>query len=84
MTKTATTATTTNPEKEAYIITTNRTINNQFNNRIYNISIIQNISYAVASIKMISIFLQTHVTFCEYLGGGGGWGGGADAPKGSL
>ena len=62
--------------------------NNQFNNRIYNISIIQSIFYVVASIIVISIFfwnnsvvighsssiyltdrifLQTHVTFCEYL-----------------
>ena len=61
-------------------------MNNQFNNRTYNISIIQNISYFVASIKIINVseiilvigpscsmcltdrtFLQTHVTFYEYL-----------------
>ena len=62
-------------------------MNNQFNNIIDNISIIQNISYIVASIKVNihfseitvvighsssiclidRIFLQTHVTFCEYL-----------------
>ena len=61
-------------------------MNNQFNNRIYNISIIQNISYVVESIKVIIFseitlvigpscsmcltdrtFLQTHVTFYEYL-----------------
>ena len=34
---------------------THRTVTNQFDNRIYNISIIQNISYVVASIKVISI-----------------------------
>ena len=33
-------------------------MNNQFNNRIDNISLIQNISYIVASIKVISIFMK--------------------------
>ena len=33
-------------------------MNNQFNNRTDNISIIQNISYVVVSIKVISIFLK--------------------------
>ena len=37
-------------------------MNNQFNNRIDNISIIQNLSYAVASIKVISnLFLNNSV-----------------------
>ena len=37
-------------------------MNNQFNNRIDNISIIQNISYVVASVKVVSIFfLNTSV-----------------------
>ena len=35
-----------------------RTMNNQSNNRSYNISIIQNISFVVASIKVVSIFLK--------------------------
>ena len=33
-------------------------MNNQLNNRIDNISIIQNISYIVASIKVISTFVK--------------------------
>ena len=37
---------------------THRTMNNQFNYRIYKVSIIQNISYVVASIKVISIFSE--------------------------
>ena len=37
---------------------THSTVNNQFNNRSYNISIIQNISYIVTSIKVIPIFLK--------------------------
>ena len=47
-------------KKRAYIsilyYLTHRTMNDQFNYRIYNISMIQNISYVVASIKVISIF----------------------------
>ena len=56
---------------------------NQFKKRNYNISITQNVSYVVTTIEGISIssseinrrqsdiqavyFLQTHITFCEYL-----------------
>ena len=33
-------------------------MNNQFNNRSYNMNILQDISYVVASIKVILIFLE--------------------------
>ena len=59
-------------------------MNNQFNNRIDNISIIQDISMLLQALKSYpffwnnsvvhsssiltdKIFLQTHVTFCDYL-----------------
>ena len=45
------------PNPTAYISKlyqlSHRTMNNQFNNKSYNISIVQNISYVVASIKVI-------------------------------
>ena len=36
-------------------------MNNQFNNKIYNISITQNICYIVTSIKVVPIFLKQRV-----------------------
>ena len=45
-------------EKEKIYKLTHRTMNNQFNNRMDNISIIQNMFHVVASIKVISIFLK--------------------------
>ena len=45
------------PPPQFFIYYTSRTMNNQFNNRTDNISIIQNISYVVTSLE-VSIFSQ--------------------------
>ena len=42
---------------------THRTMYNQFNNRDYNISIIQIVSYVVTIIEVISIFLRSYPFF---------------------